>query len=92
MDTITIGILTFPAALVLFDTILTGQVSNISQRPNVFVDFLLQRRLVLKNRNCLPCERINSGMKSLSVLCVGGRGQPMLAGRSGGGGDGAEKV
>ena len=30
-------------------------------------------------------ERINSGMKSLFVLCVGGRGEPMLAGRSGGG-------
>jgi hypothetical protein len=33
-------------------------------------------------------------MKSLSILCVGGRGQPKLAGRSGGmgGGCGAEKV
>ncbi len=31
-------------------------------------------------------------MKSLSFLRVGGNGQPMLAGGSGGGGYGAEKV
>jgi hypothetical protein len=36
------------AAVVLFDAIPTGWVSNISQRQNNFVDFLLQRRLVLK--------------------------------------------
>jgi hypothetical protein len=33
------------AAVVLFDAIPTGWVSNISQRPNIFVDFLSQRRL-----------------------------------------------
>jgi hypothetical protein len=27
-------------------------------------------------------ERFNAEMKSLSILCVGGRGQPMLAGGS----------
>jgi hypothetical protein len=27
-------------------------------------------------------ERINAEMKSLSIFCVGGRGQPMLAGGS----------
>jgi hypothetical protein len=58
--------------------VLIGLVSNISQRPNMFVDFLLQRRLALKNK------WIKSGMKSLSIICVGGRGQPMLAGRIGG--------
>jgi hypothetical protein len=31
-------------------------------------------------------ERINADIRSLSILCVGGRGQPMLAGMSGGGG------
>jgi hypothetical protein len=44
---------TFSAALLLFDAILTNRVSNISQRPNIFVDFLLQRRLALKNHNSL---------------------------------------
>jgi hypothetical protein len=29
----------FSAALVHFDAILAGRVSNISQRPNIFVDF-----------------------------------------------------
>ncbi len=35
-------------AVLLFDAIPNGWVSNISQRQNNFVDFLLQRRLVLK--------------------------------------------
>jgi hypothetical protein len=47
------GALTFLAAVVLFDAIPTGWVSNISQRPNIFVDFLLHRRLVLKNHKSL---------------------------------------
>ena len=38
------------AAVVLFDAIPTCWVCNISQRQNNFVDFLLQRRLVLKIR------------------------------------------
>ncbi len=50
---ITRGALTFLAAVVLFDAIPTGWVSNISQRQNFFVDFLLQRRLVLKNHKSL---------------------------------------
>jgi hypothetical protein len=74
------------AALVLFEAILTGRVSNISQRPNFFVDFLLQRLLAFKITTVYADERINSGMKSLSILCVVGRGQTMLAGRRGGGG------
>ncbi len=52
-DTITRGALTFLAAVVLFDAIPAGWVSNISQRPNIFVDFLLKRRLVLKNHKSL---------------------------------------
>jgi len=52
-DTITRGAYTFSAALAHFDAILTGQVSNISLRPNIFVDFLLQRWLVLKNHKSL---------------------------------------
>jgi hypothetical protein len=47
--------------------------------------------LVLKITTVYADERINSGMKSLFILCVGGRGEPMLAGRSGGG-YGAKKV
>jgi hypothetical protein len=43
----------FSGFLVLFDAILTGRASNISQRPTIFVDFLLQRRLALKNYNSL---------------------------------------
>ncbi len=35
------------------DVILTGRVSNISQWPNIFVDFLLQCRLALKNDNMM---------------------------------------
>jgi hypothetical protein len=56
----------------------------------MFVDFLLQRRAALKNHKSYADERINTEMKSLSIPCVGGRGQPMLAG--GNGGEGAEKV
>jgi hypothetical protein len=52
----------------------------------MFVDFLLQRRAALKNHKSYADERINTEMKSLSILCVGGRGQPMLAGGNGGGG------
>jgi hypothetical protein len=53
-DTITRGALTFlAAAVVLLDAIPTGWVSNISQRPNIFVDFLLQHQLVLKNHKSL---------------------------------------
>jgi hypothetical protein len=37
-------------AVVIFDTIPTGWVSNTSQRQNNFVDFLLQRRLVAKSQ------------------------------------------
>jgi hypothetical protein len=48
-DTITRGAKTLSAALVLFYAIQTGWVNNISQRPNIFVDFQLQRRLALKN-------------------------------------------
>jgi hypothetical protein len=54
----------------------------------MFVDFLLQRRAALKNHKSYANERINTEMKSLSIPCVGGRGQPML----GNGGGGAEKV
>ena len=43
----------FSAALVLSDAIPTGWVSNISQRPNIFVDFLLQRRWASKNHKSL---------------------------------------
>jgi hypothetical protein len=52
----------------------------------MFVDFLLQRRAALKNNKSYADERINTEMKSLSIPCVGGRGQPMLAGGNGGGG------
>jgi hypothetical protein len=38
------------AAVVLFDAIPTGWVSNISQRPNIFVDFLLQQNKMKKIR------------------------------------------
>ncbi len=41
------------ATVVLFDAIPTGWVSNISQRPNIFVDFLLQRRWASKNHKTL---------------------------------------
>jgi hypothetical protein len=42
MDTITRGAETFSMFLAHFDNIPTGWVSNISQRPNIHVDFLLQ--------------------------------------------------
>jgi hypothetical protein len=56
------------------------------------VDFLLQRQSALKYHKSVSFERIDAEIRSLSILCVGGRGQPMLAGRRGGGGYGAEKV
>jgi hypothetical protein len=49
------------------------------------MDFLLHRRLALKITKVFADERINVEMKTLSILCIGGRGQPMLAGGSGGG-------
>ncbi len=65
-------------SLVHFDTVSkppTGRVSKISQRRKLFDDFLLQHRAALKYHKSLAYERINAEMKSLSVLCVGGRGQ-----------------
>jgi hypothetical protein len=55
----------------------------------MIVDFLLQRRAALKNHKSYADERINTEMKSLSIPCIGGRGQPMLAG--GNGGEGSRK-
>ncbi len=69
-DTITRGALKFLAAVVLFDALPTGWVSNFSQRPNIFVDFLLQRRLVLKNHKVYADERINAkNEESFYSLC-----------------------
>ncbi len=60
-----------------FDTVATGWVHNI------FGDFLLQRQSPLKITK-LCDDRINAAMKNLSTLCVGGKGQLMLAGGKGG--------
>ncbi len=44
------------------------------------MDFLVQRRVALKNHKSYADERINTEMKSLSIPWLKGRGQPMLAG------------
>ncbi len=50
----------------------------------MFEDFLFQRYAVFKYPKVYADGRIKAEMKSLSFLCVVGRGQPRLAGGSGG--------
>jgi hypothetical protein len=42
--------------------------------------------MALSSTKVYTNERMKPEMRNLYILCVGGRGQPMLAGRSGGGG------
>jgi hypothetical protein len=73
------------AALVLFDAIPTGWVSNISQRSNIFVDFLLQRRLALKNHKSFRLREDQCrNEESFYSLCKEVEGSLQLAGVEGG--------
>jgi hypothetical protein len=51
--------------------------------PNIFVDFLLQRQSALKITKVYADDKINAKTTSISIVCVRGRGQPMLAGGGG---------